>query len=519
MHPTSDDDRTATPPLLRTAVSYVRVSTTAQATRARARDGFSIPAQRDANSRDARSLGALVVAEFIERGASARSVHRPEPQRMLTYVAEHRVDFVVVHKLDRLARNRADDVRLTQALRDAGSRLVSTTEAISDSPDGRLMHGIMAAIAEFYSHNLSLEVTKGMRQKAKQGGTVGRAPIGYLNQRTRDADDRDDASVIIDPERAEHVTWAFTSYATGNRSLAQLAEALTQRGLTTRPMTGRGHTTITPRTVRKILTNPYYNGTVAFGGITAAGTHPPLIDTVTWHAVQDMLAARRPGERERIHDHPLKGTVTCYRCGRRLVLHRARSKSGAIYEYFICSARRGVAEPCTQPAVRLDETERRVDLLYQRLTLPAGLLHEVEDVVTATTRRHLADLDARLRQLKADTADAIQKRDRLPRLRDDSAVPADIYPELHARAVDRIAQLGDEQAQATSQRVTTLRELQALQAGLADLGSLYRHAEPGLQRRLNAAVFETDPHRTRQQPDRGHPQRDLTDTASRTEFG
>ncbi len=60
-----------------TAVSYVRVSTAAQATRGGTRDGYSIPAQREANKRHAHSPGVLVVAEFIERGASARSADRP----------------------------------------------------------------------------------------------------------------------------------------------------------------------------------------------------------------------------------------------------------------------------------------------------------------------------------------------------------------------------------------------------------------------------------------------------------
>lgn len=252
-------------PLLRTAVSYVRVSTSGQAERARAREGFSIPAQREANKRHAHSLGALVVAEFIERGASARSAARPELRRMLTYVAEHEVDYVIVHKLDRLARNRADDVLLTEQIRATGARLVSTTEVISESPGGRLLHGIMAAIAEFYSHNLSLEVTKGMRQKVAQGGTVGRTPLGYRNVRIRDDQGREDATVELDPDRARHITWAFTTYATGTISFAQLAAALTQRGLTPRPMNGRGPTALTARSVSKILTNPYYKGIVRFG--------------------------------------------------------------------------------------------------------------------------------------------------------------------------------------------------------------------------------------------------------------
>ncbi len=110
-----------------TAVSYSRVSTEQQVGRGDTDDGFSLTAQRAANKRHALSLGAVVVAEFVERGASARTADRPELQRMLEYVAARRVDLVVVHKLDRLARNRSDDVQIVDALRAAGVRLVSTT--------------------------------------------------------------------------------------------------------------------------------------------------------------------------------------------------------------------------------------------------------------------------------------------------------------------------------------------------------------------------------------------------------
>ncbi|GAB3617393.1 hypothetical protein GCM10027416_19500 [Okibacterium endophyticum] len=89
---------------------------------------------------------------------------------MLAYVREHSVDYVIVHKLDRLARSRADDIVITQAVHAAGARLVSSTEGIDTTPNGVLLHGIMASIAEFYSRNLAQEVMKGMRQKAIQGG-------------------------------------------------------------------------------------------------------------------------------------------------------------------------------------------------------------------------------------------------------------------------------------------------------------------------------------------------------------
>lgn len=130
------------------AVSYLRVSTTGQARRGGGGDdGFSIPAQRDANRRKAATLGSMIIKEFVDRGASARSANRPELQRMLEYVNDHDVNYVIVHKLDRLARNRSDDVEIVRALAAANVQLVSTTEAIDATPSGMLLHGIMSSIA------------------------------------------------------------------------------------------------------------------------------------------------------------------------------------------------------------------------------------------------------------------------------------------------------------------------------------------------------------------------------------
>lgn len=158
---------------------------------------------------------------------------------MLTYIREHSVDYVIVHKLDRLARSRADDIAITQAVHAAGARLISSTEGIDTTPNGVLLHGIMASIAEFYSRNLAQEVMKGMRQKAIQGGTPGRAPIGYLNVRRQTGDGREYRAIQLDRERAPHIAWAFDTYATGEWSVAQLATALTGRGLRTRATASR----------------------------------------------------------------------------------------------------------------------------------------------------------------------------------------------------------------------------------------------------------------------------------------
>ena len=55
----------------------------------------------------------------MDKGESARSADRPELQRMLAYLAEQPVDYVIVHKIDRLARNRLDDLTISLALEEA----------------------------------------------------------------------------------------------------------------------------------------------------------------------------------------------------------------------------------------------------------------------------------------------------------------------------------------------------------------------------------------------------------------
>ena len=102
---------------------------------------------------------------------------------MLEFITHNTVKYVIVHKVDRLARNRADDVVINLALKQAGAELVSVSENIDQTPSGLLLHGIMSSIAEFYSRNLADEVIKGSTQKAKNGGTPTRAPLGYRNVR------------------------------------------------------------------------------------------------------------------------------------------------------------------------------------------------------------------------------------------------------------------------------------------------------------------------------------------------
>src|SRR5438132_61821 len=102
------------------AVIYLRVSTAKQADTDVDPEGYSLPAQREACLRKAVSLGAEVVAEYVDRGESAKSADRPALQRMLARIRdEGDVGLLICHKVDRMARSRADDVSIALALKAA----------------------------------------------------------------------------------------------------------------------------------------------------------------------------------------------------------------------------------------------------------------------------------------------------------------------------------------------------------------------------------------------------------------
>jgi site-specific DNA recombinase len=344
------------------AVSYLRVSTKEQAEKDGNSEGYSIPAQREANRRKASSMGAVVVREFVDRGESARSANRPQLQKMLAFiVANPEIEYVIVHKVDRLARNRMDDVEINLVLKKAGVSLVSATENIDETPSGLLLHGIMSSIAEFYSQNLATEVVKGMSQKVRTGGTPSRAPLGYLNVRTRTEDGREFRTVEPDPARASHVAWAFGAYASGLWTIDGLVAELETRGLTNRATPKYPERPVRRNQINAMLKNPYYKGEVSWRGARYVGRHDRLVDDATWGRVQEVLAARGHREKQRVHHHYLKSTVFCGLCGSRLIVSRAKNRYGTLYPYFVCIGRHQRRTECFQSALLIAEVEAKVE--------------------------------------------------------------------------------------------------------------------------------------------------------------
>ncbi len=468
------------------------MSTTGQARRGGGDDeGVSIPAQRDANKRKAASMGSIIVKEFVDRGASARSANRPELQRMLEYVNDHDVDYVIVHKLDRLARNRSDDVEIVRALEAANVQLVSTTEAIDATPSGMLLHGIiMSSIAEFYSRNLAAEVTKGLTTKAQRGGTVSKAPIGYLNHRTVDDQGRELRTVIIDEERAQFVKDAFGLYATGAWTVAALADWLAERGFTTVPTPKVPSKPMSEKYLHRVLTNPYYRGIVTYKGVQYDGRHQRLVSDETWLKVQGILDSHYNGNRVRKHNHYLKNSLWCGQCGERMLVTNSRSASGDIYPYFYCAGRHSKRTNCTQSSVLIYEIERKVEDLYLRVQLDATFRDHVETQMRAELSDARSEVERRRVELKKKQEQLNRERSKLMEAHYAGAIPVDLLGQEQDRISKALASITTE-LDATNEKWEVIERNLGLALDLAtDTHAAYLSAPEHIRRLFNQAFFE-----------------------------
>lgn len=389
-----------------------------------------------------------------------------------------------------LARNREDDVEINRALGLAGVQLVSTTESIDQTPSGMLLHGIMSSIAEFYSRNLANEVIKGMTQKAQGGGTISKAPLGYRNIRTFDGEGREVRTVAIDEERAPLIKVAFELYATGQWTVASLADHLADRGLSTVKTPRVPSKPINEGKLNKILVNPYYKGCVTFRGAVYPGKHEALIDELTWQQVQDILMTHASGERTRDHPHYLKSTVYCRTCESRLVVQISKSKTGVYYPYFMCSGRHAKRTDCTQKAVLIEEVERRIEEHYVHIALDPEFRRQVEMMLVVELKSAKAGAENELRDLARERDKLERQRDKLMQAHYEGAIPVDLLKREQDRIASGLLEITCKLEASNLHFDTVEANLKSALDLTENCGLAYKTAPDHIRRQFNQAFFK-----------------------------
>lgn len=360
------------------AVAYARYSSHHQTE-------ASITAQFRAIHDYAKKHEIEIIREYTDEAESATTDDRPGFLRMIKEIkaGQVEIDLLLVHKLDRFARNRYDSAIYRKTLAKAGVKLLAVDQPLDDSPESALLESVLEGIAEFYSKNLAREVMKGMKENAYQarfnGGWV---PLGY---------DVADGKYLINEQEARVVRLIFSLFLEGC-GYRKMQDKLNEQGYRTK----RGKL-FGKNSLYEILRNPKYAGYYVFNRaprridgkrnwhrrkkpeeiIAVPNAVPAIITEEVFQKVQEIMDKRktRTGPRQRSDVlYILTGKITCGDCGAAMVGNSRRRKAGgAIIRFYECNRRLRTNE-CTNRRIKKDELEKYVlDKLEQNLFSPENI--------------------------------------------------------------------------------------------------------------------------------------------------
>jgi DNA invertase Pin-like site-specific DNA recombinase len=119
--------------------------------------------------------GWTVVGEYIDAGISGAKERRPELDKLMADARRRRFEVLAVYRYDRFARSLRQLVNALEEFRSLGIEFVSLHEGVDTStPNGRLIFGIFASIAEFERELIRDRVRSGLKNARAKGKTLGR---------------------------------------------------------------------------------------------------------------------------------------------------------------------------------------------------------------------------------------------------------------------------------------------------------------------------------------------------------
>lgn len=359
----------------RTAVTYIRVSTGKQV------ENYSIPTQLEAAEAKCKQEKLRYIGDFVEEGESAKTAKRSELSNLLHFLRQNKgkVDFVIFYKLDRGARNQSDYFALKSLFLKYGANIISATEPIDDSPTGRFLEGVFAAVAQLDNELKGIRVRDCMVTKALDGWHPAGAKYGYINNKTTKRLDRDPSYFIP----VQTILKKFTNGA----SVMSLVDYLNNSGLKTRGRNGYLPGPFNHKIVTHILKNSrFYAGYYDWHEHkNIYGKHEKMITWEEHLKIASRFTKREPKlEATKAVEYLLNFTIGmdtgflhCEACGKRMLSARAKGNGGYYFNYY-CHTR-GCS--VSKKSIHKDDLEKLFDELIFNLAPEERLVKAFKEVV------------------------------------------------------------------------------------------------------------------------------------------
>jgi site-specific DNA recombinase len=245
--------------MVKKAIAYYRVSTDLQ------KEEKTINVQKMKVREFALKNNYSIIEEFSDDGFSGGLENRPGLKDMVNKLPLIESDYIIIYKLDRLARDLYIQEGLIKEFNKANKILISALEPDLDNSDPfrKAFRQMLGVFSEFEKAMIALRLEGGREKKVKEGGWHGGKIYGYNNK---------DGKLIINKEEAKVINLIFR-LKYNNVSYKNIAKHLTDLKKTTK----RGNTNWQVSTIKKIYTNPIYKkGIIFYKGEKYKSQHPKI---------------------------------------------------------------------------------------------------------------------------------------------------------------------------------------------------------------------------------------------------
>lgn len=433
------------------AVIYARYSSSAQTEQ-------SIEGQIRVCKEYAESNGIKIINEYIDRAMTGTNDNRPAFLQMIEDSKKKQFERVIVYKLDRFSRNKYDNAIYKHKLEQNGVKVISATEVISDTPEGRVIESLLEAFAELYSKDLSQKVKRGLRESVLKGNfTGGNILYGYKVENRK---------ILINEEQAPAVKLLFEEYANGT-SKVEIVKMFNELGY----RTNKGKK-FTKNSINNSLTNKKYIGYYKNDFVESDTYYPAIISKELFERVQERLKHNQRFGGKSKEVFILSGKLYCGHCGANMIGTSGTSKTGKIHSYYTC-LERNKRHNCKKSNENKEKLEDEIITKIKEKVLQPVNIDLIATNILKEYKNNINDL--KIKEYKAKLKDIEKKLDN---------ITVQFISTKNKNILDRLNKEADD--------LTELQENYEEQIKKLTLATSIKHSKEDIIDYLNTFIFKNE---------------------------
>ena len=299
---------------------YMRVSTEDQA-----REGFSLPEQKERLETYCKFKGFVIKDYYTDAGISAKTGnYRPEFERLKEDIKSKKINTIIALKQDRITRSIFDWEELMRFLEENDAYLDCVNDDINTTnANGKMVSRILMSVSQQEIERTSERTKVGLAGAIKQGHIPHQAPLGYKHENKK---------LVIDHLTKDVVIRIFELYHKG-MSYQKISTLFNKEQVL-------GKTNWRDSSIVAILENEIYKGDFVHGKRTKHPTYyenvvEPIVSKEMWEECQ-VQKKKNSKSYQRTLTYLFLQKLRCPKCNRILGGKATQKKNGNIYYYYYC---------------------------------------------------------------------------------------------------------------------------------------------------------------------------------------